>query len=67
MFSQYSSNKYTVEYCEVQNSNGSSVLYPELDYRTEVVSVKKTNKKIGIRYFRYNSLLCNNDNFFRSS
>lgn len=49
MFSQYCSDKYTVEYCEVVNPNGTSVLYPELEYRTEMISVKKTNKKIGIK------------------
>ncbi|CAH1099624.1 unnamed protein product [Psylliodes chrysocephalus] len=48
MFSQYCSEKHTVEYCEVVNPDGTSVLYPELEYRSEVVSVKKTNKKIGI-------------------
>lgn len=49
MFSQYCSEKHTVEYCEVVNPDGTSVLYPELEYRSEVVSVKKTNKKIGIK------------------
>ncbi|KAJ8935954.1 hypothetical protein NQ314_012576 [Rhamnusium bicolor] len=48
MFSTYCSNKYTVEYCEVTNPSGITVLYPELEYRTEVVSVRKTNRKIGI-------------------
>ncbi|KAJ8954973.1 hypothetical protein NQ318_000404 [Aromia moschata] len=45
MFSQHCSNKHTVEYCEVINPNGTSVLYPGLRYRTEVVSAKKINKK----------------------
>ncbi|XP_018580041.1 phenylalanine--tRNA ligase beta subunit [Anoplophora glabripennis] len=47
-FSQYCSNRYTVEYCEVINPSGTSVLYPELQYRTEIVSVRKVNRKIGI-------------------
>nr|CAI5818626.1 unnamed protein product [Callosobruchus analis] len=48
MFSCYCANKYTVEYCEVVNPNGSSVLYPTLQYRRENVSAKRVNKKIGI-------------------
>lgn len=51
MFSKYCSNKYTIEYCEVINPNGTSVLYPELEYRTEIISSKKSNKKIGIRLY----------------
>ncbi|KAJ8971535.1 hypothetical protein NQ317_016806 [Molorchus minor] len=48
MFSQYCSNKYTVECVEVINTDGTLVLYPELKYRSEVVSLKKINRKIGI-------------------
>nr|CAH7718408.1 unnamed protein product [Callosobruchus chinensis] len=48
MFSCYCANKYTVEYCEVVNPNGTSALYPTLEYRQENISAKKVNKKIGI-------------------
>ncbi|XP_069692267.1 phenylalanine--tRNA ligase beta subunit [Periplaneta americana] len=48
MFSQYSANKYTVEYCEVVRPDGTGVKYPELAYRDEVVNVQKINKYIGI-------------------
>ncbi|XP_056631917.1 phenylalanine--tRNA ligase beta subunit [Diorhabda sublineata] len=48
MFSQYCAEPNCVEYCEVENPNGTSVLYPELEYRTETISIKKCNKKIGI-------------------
>ncbi|CAG9836260.1 unnamed protein product [Diabrotica balteata] len=48
MFSQYCSDSHSIEYCEVINPDGTSALYPELEYRSENVSVKKSNKKIGI-------------------
>ncbi|XP_023015734.1 phenylalanine--tRNA ligase beta subunit [Leptinotarsa decemlineata] len=48
MFSEYCNEKYEIEYCEVVNTDGTAVLYPELDYRTEIISVKKCNKRIGI-------------------
>lgn len=49
MFSQYCAEKYTVEYCEVQQPNGAIDLYPELVYRDEIISVNKANDVIGIR------------------
>ncbi|XP_050506219.1 phenylalanine--tRNA ligase beta subunit [Diabrotica virgifera virgifera] len=48
MFSQYCSDSHNIEYCEVINPDGTSALYPDLEYRSENVSVKKSNKKIGI-------------------
>lgn len=50
MFSQYCQDKYSIEYCEVQQPDGTINLYPELAYRDEVVSVNKANEMIGIRY-----------------
>lgn len=48
MFSVYCKDQYTVEQCEVVSPDGSSVLYPELRYRTETVSVDKVNRIVGI-------------------
>jgi len=48
MFSEHCKEKFTVEYAQVENSDGSRVNYPELAYRTESVSVDDINKKIGI-------------------
>lgn len=49
MFSQYCKDKYEVENCEVVYPDGKTCLYPELEYRNEVVSVEVTNRKIGIK------------------
>ncbi|XP_067003502.2 phenylalanine--tRNA ligase beta subunit isoform X3 [Anabrus simplex] len=49
MFSQYCSQKCTVEYVEVVNVDGSSVNYPELQYRSENVNIEKINSYIGIK------------------
>jgi hypothetical protein len=49
MFSQYCTDKYTAECCEVVLPDGTATRYPELAYREEVVNVEKTNKYIGIR------------------
>lgn len=48
LFSEYSVQPFTVEAVEVQNADGSVTLYPELLTRTEIISVAKTNKYIGI-------------------
>ncbi|PSN33654.1 Phenylalanine--tRNA ligase beta subunit [Blattella germanica] len=48
MFSQYCADKYTAEYCEVVQPDGTTMRYPELAYREEVVNVQKTNGYIGI-------------------
>lgn len=47
MFSEYCDQKYTVEYCEVVQADGSSNKYPELRYREEVIQTAKTNTAIG--------------------
>lgn len=49
MFSQYCKNKYTAEFCEVLYPDGSSHLYPELNYRTENILVEKCNNITGIK------------------
>jgi len=49
MFSQYCVCKYTTECCEVVLPDGKFTRYPELSYREEVVSIKKTNRYVGIR------------------
>lgn len=48
MFSQYCSDKYTAECCEVLLPDGTITRYPELAYREEVVNVQKSNTYIGI-------------------
>ncbi|CAG9818204.1 unnamed protein product [Phaedon cochleariae] len=48
LFSEYGTEKYTAEYVEVLYPDGTTTLCPEVEYRTEIVSVKKINKKIGI-------------------
>uniref|UniRef100_A0AAR5PQH1 Phenylalanine--tRNA ligase beta subunit n=1 Tax=Dendroctonus ponderosae TaxID=77166 RepID=A0AAR5PQH1_DENPD len=48
MFSEYCSEKYTSEYVEVVYPNGTTEMCPELGYRTEVISVHRANKLIGI-------------------
>ncbi|KAF5307329.1 hypothetical protein FQR65_LT07046 [Abscondita terminalis] len=49
MFSQYCQDKYTAEYCEVEQTDGSVVKYPELPYRDEAIQINKTNNIIGIK------------------
>lgn len=49
MFSRYCSEKYLVEYCEVEEVDGTVSLYPELRYRDVIVSVEKANSYIGIQ------------------
>lgn len=48
MFSQYCTDKYSVEYCEVEYPDGNVRLCPDLEYREEVVKVEEVNKSIGI-------------------
>ncbi|XP_059621047.1 phenylalanine--tRNA ligase beta subunit [Phlebotomus argentipes] len=48
MFSSHCQEQFTVEWCQVVNSDGQSVQYPELAYRTEKVSAKKANAYVGI-------------------
>nr|XP_022906713.1 phenylalanine--tRNA ligase beta subunit [Onthophagus taurus] len=48
MFSQYCSDKFCVEYCEVEKPDGNVSLYPELGYRDEIISAKTANGLVGI-------------------
>lgn len=48
MFSEYCSEKYTVEYCEVVKPDGMSLKYPCLSSRTEIIQTRKVNSYIGI-------------------
>ncbi|XP_032515889.2 phenylalanine--tRNA ligase beta subunit [Danaus plexippus] len=48
MFSEYCSNKYEIQQCKVFSPDGTYELYPQLEYRDEVISVEKANKYIGI-------------------
>nr|CAD7425871.1 unnamed protein product [Timema monikensis] len=48
MFSEYCSEKYEVEACQVVQSDGTVVTYPELEYRQELVDSTRTNQYIGI-------------------
>ncbi|KAJ7379693.1 hypothetical protein OS493_014097 [Desmophyllum pertusum] len=49
MFSVYCAEPFVVESVEVEQPDGSVVVYPELKYRHEVVRVEEINKKIGIK------------------
>lgn len=49
LFSQYCKNKYTAELCEVEQTDGTVLKYPELKYRDEMINVAKANAYIGIR------------------
>ncbi|XP_026480975.1 phenylalanine--tRNA ligase beta subunit [Ctenocephalides felis] len=49
MFSGYCEDEYSIEYCEVVNSDGSSVKYPELQYRDDFINWEQANKYIGIK------------------
>ncbi|XP_053691153.1 phenylalanine--tRNA ligase beta subunit [Sabethes cyaneus] len=48
MFSTHCSKQFTVELCDVVNSNGEIVQYPEMAFRKESISVKAANAYIGI-------------------
>jgi len=49
MFSEYCSDKYSVEYADVVTPDGTTVQYPELAYRKETVSLQDINQKCGIK------------------
>ncbi|XP_050294141.1 phenylalanine--tRNA ligase beta subunit isoform X2 [Anthonomus grandis grandis] len=48
MFSEYCLEKYTCEYVEVVYPSGETQLYPDLQYREEIIKAVKANKLIGI-------------------
>merc|ERR1719494_1037236 len=47
-FSQYCAEPFKVESVEVIQTDGNSIVYPELKYRHEVVPVAAINRKVGI-------------------
>lgn len=47
MFSQYCEEPFIIESAEVIQPDGKSIVYPELAYRHEVVSVDHVNKRVG--------------------
>ncbi|CAF3681758.1 unnamed protein product [Adineta steineri] len=49
MFAQYCSKPFEIEPVEVEQVDGTVILYPNLNDRTENVSVKKMNQRIGIQ------------------
>lgn len=53
MFSEYCTSKYEVQQCKVFGPDGTYELYPQLQYRDELINVDKANNYIGIRYFLY--------------
>jgi phenylalanyl-tRNA synthetase beta chain len=48
LFSTHCQVPFVAEFVEVVNPDGSVVKYPELPYRTEVVSAEKANQYLGI-------------------
>ncbi|KAF8792646.1 Phenylalanine--tRNA ligase beta subunit like protein [Argiope bruennichi] len=48
MFSEYCEEQFVVEPVEVADLEGNIILYPELKYRTEIVSSEYINKSVGI-------------------
>ncbi|XP_060577710.1 phenylalanine--tRNA ligase beta subunit-like, partial [Ruditapes philippinarum] len=48
MFGQYCEEPFVIEQAEVIQPDGTTVVYPELAYRHEVVNVEEINKKVGI-------------------
>lgn len=48
MFSEYCKKPFSVEPVEVVQPDGTIILYPELPYRMETVSVDLINKRLGI-------------------
>lgn len=48
MFSVHCATPGSVELCEVVNANGETMIYPELEYRTEIIQPDTINKYIGI-------------------
>ncbi|CAF4295583.1 unnamed protein product, partial [Adineta steineri] len=49
MFAQYCSKPFEIEPVEVEQVDGTVILYPNLNDRSENVSVKKMNQRIGIQ------------------
>lgn len=49
MFSLHCAKPGSIEYCEVINANGETVIYPELEYRVESIDPEAVNKYIGIQ------------------
>lgn len=49
MFSVYCDEPFVTEAVEVEQPDGSVVVYPELKYRHEVVCVEQINRNIGIK------------------
>ncbi|XP_048845163.1 phenylalanine--tRNA ligase beta subunit [Brienomyrus brachyistius] len=48
MFSEYCEEPFTVEETEVVYPDGRTVMYPELEYRTEILSGDFINTRVGI-------------------
>ncbi|XP_015923133.2 phenylalanine--tRNA ligase beta subunit [Parasteatoda tepidariorum] len=48
LFSEYCEKQFVIEPVEVVNPDGSKVLYPELNYRSESICPAQINKYIGI-------------------
>ncbi|CAH0723889.1 unnamed protein product, partial [Brenthis ino] len=48
MFSEYCTNQYEVQQCKVFAPEGTYELYPQLEYREELISVDDANEYIGI-------------------
>lgn len=49
LFSSYCAVPFETEYCEIITPTGKSVKYPELPYRTELISTDKVNNYVGIQ------------------
>lgn len=49
MFTVHCAKPGSVELCEVVNANGETVVWPELNYRTETIQPEAVNKYIGIQ------------------
>lgn len=48
MFSVYCKDQYEVESVDVVQPDGSTISYPKLQYRDEIVELEKSNKAVGI-------------------
>ncbi|XP_023674576.2 phenylalanine--tRNA ligase beta subunit [Paramormyrops kingsleyae] len=48
MFSEYCEEPFTIEETEVVYPDGRTILYPELEYRTEILSGDLINTRVGI-------------------
>ena len=49
MFSRYCAEPFTAELCQVVTADGETCVYPQLEYRTESVTVDKVNNLVGIQ------------------